>query len=395
MAFEWIDNLLGNKISKEAAEAQGKNAQDHFDKKVKAHAWVNEVLDLDPTQVEKEYQANLAAEAKMLGKTAAYEMGETTEETVKKDYERDVKILSDYALAEMLAEYRGQKEQNTAEMFHEHKEKAKKEVASSREKAEKALLDLVGTHTALDWQKAFERFSKDAKVETPTEKDLYEPKAPEAAHDFSKPTEEKFKVPAEDKKADVMIGVGREADERTDVTVEAGVVQEDITKGLGKTASTEKKSNEVIKEAHCGSCPGDPGVKEADYPIKREQLYPTAELCPVCGGEGKDLANGQADHMSCMACGISYGPQMKQSMKCQKHKCDMPDDICDECLKEEDARGIQSHASKADTIKKIAEIESPWKVIKDESGQEVIARVLPETTNTKESEEKKEEEIQK
>ena len=167
---EWLDGMLNPQIKKEAMESQGIDRQDHFERKVVAHDWIKGVTDLDPAAVEAEYQAKLAAEAMMLGKTAAYEKGETPKETIEKDYARDVKILSDYALAEMLAELRCSKAQNTAEMFAEAKEKAKKEVASSREKAEKALLELTPDHTMLDWQKAFDRFSKDAKPEEVKEK---------------------------------------------------------------------------------------------------------------------------------------------------------------------------------------------------------------------------------
>lgn len=220
MATEWMDNLLnGGKISKEAMDAQGKDAADHFERKVIAHPWVNEILELDPEKVEKEFLVAQAAEAKLLGKIAAYEQGETLKETIEKDYARDVKILSDYALAEMLAELRCSKAQNTQEMFAVAKEKAKKEVSSSREKAEKALLELTPDHTMLDWQKAFERFSKEAKPEEVKEKDLYKPEVPEKAYDMDHPKEEKFKLPTKEEM--VPAGNGREADERQEVTKQA------------------------------------------------------------------------------------------------------------------------------------------------------------------------------
>jgi hypothetical protein len=365
MSNEWINGMLDPKISKEA-DLVGKDAKETFEKKVVAHDWIKGVSELDPEVIEKEYQEKLAEEARMLGKTAAYEMGETPKETIEKDYARDVKILSDYALAEMLAEARGHEAQNTNEMYYELKEKAKSEVASSREKAEKALLELIPDHTMLDWQKAFEKFTKEAKPEEPKEKDLFKSEVPEKAHDFEHPTEEKFKVPAEDKKADVMIGVGREADDRKEVTQQAGVLKADITEGLSKVAEKVKDSpandkeniampegeksagdkpveaveeptagvgkkevgdkddqaaeanspekgdkakhdEAVNKEAHCGM-DHSKTADEAVQPIKREQLYDqAASACPVCGGTGEDLGNlGQLDHMRCRDCGITY-----------------------------------------------------------------------------------------
>jgi hypothetical protein len=365
MAFEWIDSLLNGKQTKEAQLIpQGENKEDHFDRKIKASNWIADVSELDPVKVEAEYLAAQAAEARALGKKAAHEFL-SDEEVLKADYNRQIKILSDYNLAEMLAEYRGQAENNLLEKFSELKEEAKKNVASGREKCETELLKLIGEHTHLDWKKAFDKFSKDAKVEQPKEADLYEPKAPEKAHDFEHPAEEKFKVPSDEKKADIMIGVGREADERTEATKEAGVVQTDITEGLGKAASLET-------EAHCGSCPGDPGHEQVSSPLKREELpvEVKAEICPICGGEGKDLANGEKDHLACMACGISYG-----------HK----EVSCGHCGGMEE---IKSQASKTDILKKVAEISSPWKIIVDENGQECIARV-EQPTNNKESEDEK------
>jgi hypothetical protein len=500
--MSFLDDMLGGKINKEAIDSQGANAADHFDRKVKAHDWIKSVSELDPVQVDAEYQAALAAEAKLLGKTAAYEIGETSKETIDKDFDRDIKILSDYALAEMLAELRCSKEQNTQEMFHEAKEKAKKEVASSREKAEKALLELVPEHTMLDWQKAFDRFSKEATPEQATEKDLYQPIAPEASHEFEKPTEDKFKVPSEEKKADVMIGVGREADERTEATKEAGVLQESITEGLGKVASVAKKamidlkvsfdngdslttgfngtedeakayymnnefnlgdgmggdamtkavSVEVLPSmeasakqasgecssqdmilggktglmcANCGAEKGadgavnhdpkkNPQLKADMNPIKREEMPSQKQGCPVCGSmEGTDLKNGQMDHMACEGCGITYSSKTAGVHEAwdvflneeeidtifytadpKRTAEDVKRDLVNHDgydprieVRKEASKEIQSHASKKNVLKKVAEVESPWKVMKDENGQEVIARVGIEDKNIKESEE--------
>jgi hypothetical protein len=506
MAKEWLDNMMGNKISKEAMESQGTDKQDHFDRKVVAHPWVNDVLDLDPVTVEAEYREKLKQEAMTLGKTAALDDviadGVTPEEVMNRDYKRDVSSLSDYALAEMLAEARGHKAQNTSEMFYELKEKAKAEVASSREKAEKALLELIPDATMLDWQKAFKQFTKDAVPAEVKEKDLFRTDVPEKAHDFEHPSEDKFKLPKDAEKA--IPGNGREADERKEVTQEAGVLQKDIVAGTSKEASIKTASGECgagdmilsdptgLSCANCGAQKGPDGTvkhikknadnisimdadKVAPQPLDENvireafkqmcegggeevildllmQYMPVSEMqsmlndfsdegewtpdeqqyehagvpmavsflkfqfnkiasgCPVCASMGKDLNNGQKEHMACEACGLTYAKasleteaetdshklkRLRMKMKELnpiKDKSEYVDhlDQVDKLQQKKDE--IKSHASKEEVIKKVAElsktaeVKSPWAVTTDEQGNEVIARV-DQPTNIKESEE--------
>jgi hypothetical protein len=511
---EWLDGMLNPQIKKEAMESQGTDKQDHFERKVVAHDWIKGVSELDPAAVEAEYQAKLAAEAMHL--TAAYDEHETPKETITKDYERDVKILSDYALAEMLAELRCSKEQNTQEMYSEAKEKAKKEVASSREKAEKALLELTPDHTMLDWQKAFDRFSKEAKPEEVKEKDLYKPEVPEKAHDFEHPTEEKFKLPTKEEM--VPAGNGREADERKEVTEEAvPVVKEASQKGAPEAEKADEasidKESATNQAAIDGFLSGQGGADSAnlhivqnknglmlvnyetpiayrsadgelylnadkyspttskiqsaikaaakgqikevaatelekimqDKPVESPALATVSEKapeaavekvaadgCPVCGGAGDDLKNGQKDNMSCKACGLTYAcGSLTPKADLETDGIESPEEIADTFINGNisDAREwvggdldkfmsvmdilgfgspegqsfqrimrkaakleIKLQASKADTLKKIAEIQSPWQVIKDAEGNEVIARVEA-VTNMKESEDDSKKEI--
>jgi len=430
MANEWLDNMLGNKISKEAMESQGTDKQDHFERKVAAHAWIKEVSELDPVAIEAEYKSKLQEEAMRLGKTAALDDviadGVTPEETVNRDYKRDVSSLSDYALAELLAEARGHKAQNTNEMYYELKEKAKAEVASSREKAEKALLELIPDNAQLDWQKAFKEYTKDATPAEPKEKDLYKSEVPEKAHDFQHPSEDKFKLPKDAEKA--LPGNGREADERKDVTAEAGVLQKDIVEGTSKEAAlapapaapetkvAEQPMDEnVIREAFKQMVegggeeimldlvmqympvedmksllddfsdegefsPGEEHYEHAGIPMAVSKKLHTHVItkkamgCPVCGKAGKEMKTSALENVACDSCGITYA---KAELKTPE---------------------IKAQASKAETIKKVAELQkiaevpSSWAVTTDEQGNEVIARV-EQPTNTKESEEDKANEL--
>jgi len=455
---EWLDSMLNNKISKEAMESQGTDKHDHFERKVKAHDWINGVTNLDPVQVEAEYQQKLRDEAMILGKTAALDDviadGTTPEEVVNRDYKRDVISLSDYALAEMLAEARGHKAQNTSEMFFELKEKAKAEVASSRDKAEKALLEMIPDNAQLDWQKAFKAYTKDATPAEAKEKDLYKSDVPDKAHDFQHPDEDKFKLPKDAEKA--IPGNGREADERKDVTVEAGVLQKDIVAGTSKEAALKcpdcniefsndtsgnecancgpakiedlKKTaavhwtdaKELVRAVYLkqleqnptkfvnfvlGSMKDADFINEADLIVREAQkgaywidpaqlmplideykrlssdnpnssLNPTAKTagvgCPVCGTAGTEIKTADKENMSCEPCALTYATE------------------------------IDSQASKAEVMKKVAEmqkkaeVKSPWAIIVDPvTGKEAVACVDSTTTNIKESEEDKTEELLK
>jgi len=603
---EWLDKMLDNKIEKEAMESQGTDKQDHFERKVQAHAWIKEVSDLDPVAIEAEYNEKLRQEAKMLGKTAALDDviadGVTPEETVNRDYKRDVTSLSDYALAELLAEARGHKAQNTSEMYYELKEKAKAEVASSREKAEKALLEMIPDNAQLDWQKAFKAYTKDATPAEAKEKDLFKSDVPEKAHDFEHPSEEKFKLPKDPEKA--LPGNGREADERKEVTQEAGVLKKDIVEGTSKDASLKtadkvkdnpankteplampegkksagdkpeesvdgttfpedkkevgdkddqamdgnspekgdkaKHEESVKKDAAIAPEPiadeaamdkdaaqnqavidaflngqggaksmnltivkGEKGVVLVNYetpiafrsadgqtylnnqkysqttsviqnkirsaaqgqikevsPEELEKIMsdpapasaeapaaaqPIAEKtadgasasdnCPVCNQPGEDLGNGQPEHMSCKACGLTYASsKMSPKADLETDGVYSPEEIAEtfingnisdarkaigndiglfvevldilggspeadsfkRLMAKHASKEIKNAATKSQVIKKVAEVQSPWVVTTDEQGNEVIARVdASATTTTKESEEHKEEEIQK
>ena len=238
--MNFIDDMLTPKQNKEAAQVpQGADKETHEVNKLQANAWIADLAtNTDIDAVEKEYQEKLAEEARVLGKTAAYEQGDTVEETLKKDYKRDVEILSDYALAEIVAGIRGHQEQNSAEMFHDHKEDVKKEITSNRKKVEEEVLKATEMSAQVDWKKAFERFSKEAKPEEPKEKDLF-PKVEEKDVKFDKPSEDKFKLPTKEEM--VPAGNGREADERTEVTKQAVPVIKEASKKINSDKIVELK----------------------------------------------------------------------------------------------------------------------------------------------------------
>jgi len=222
--MSWINDLLGKKeISK---EAELTDATQEFQKKVKASEWLQGSMAIDLAQVEKEYNANLEAEAKALGKTAAYTSFETQDETLKKDLARDLHILSDYALSEILMDLRGTKEQNLPEMYVSLKEKAKADVKSSRAKCEQEVLDSMTVNAQLDWKKSFEKYTKEAKPEEPKEADLFQPKLDkidEKEWATGKKDDKDFIISDKEKTTQAGAGNGREQDERQDVTKQASI----------------------------------------------------------------------------------------------------------------------------------------------------------------------------
>jgi hypothetical protein len=191
-------------------------------------------------------------------KTAAYEKGDSCEDTIKKDYNLRVKGLSDYNLAEMLAEYVCL-ENNTATLnLNEEKESQLKSVKSGRDAAEKKLLKYLGDHTLIDWKKSFKGM-EESEVKHPEEKDLYsEWKAGKMAWEGKKA---EFEAPSDKEKVEQMEGVGKEE--------EKGQV--------GKEASL-KKAEPIIpgSEARVSPVLEDPAIDEpaADAPVPVTDVVP-------------------------------------------------------------------------------------------------------------------------
>ena len=93
-------------------------------------------------------------------KIAAYEQGDTQSETVEKDYHLRISGLSDYNLAEILAEAETHDRQSTTLNFNEEKEKQLKAVKSDRSAAETKAFNLVKDHSLDDWRKYFKKLSE-------------------------------------------------------------------------------------------------------------------------------------------------------------------------------------------------------------------------------------------
>lgn len=295
--MNWINDLLGRKeISK---EAELTDAAQEFQKKVKASDWLRGSMSIDLEQVEKEYNANLEAEAKALGKTAAYDSFETQDETLKKDLTRDVKILSDYCLSEMLMEIRGHKAQNLPENYVELKEKSKADVKASREKCEKELLDSIAINAQTDWQSAFAKYTKEAKPEEAKDKDLFQPKLEtinEKEWSEGKKDDKDFIISDKEKTTQAGAGNGREEDERTDVTKQPGELQEKKA-SLGKKSKI-KKDAFLIRDPDVELCIG------AKIQLARSVMTKEGRILPTFSEW--ELTNIDGDHFIITAMGINH-----------------------------------------------------------------------------------------
>lgn len=184
--MNWLFDIFSGGVKK---EAELTNEQTEFDRKVEANDWIKEAMNIDEAELTKE---------------AAYEVGDTQEDTIKKDYELALSGLSDYNLAEMIAELKCSNDLLATLDFNEEKEKALKSIGSNRKSIEKKLLDLVGEHTSVDWKEAFKKF-EEVDVVHPKDKDLYE-QMPSGK--WRKKT--KFSPVSDKEKVEQMAGVGKE-----------------------------------------------------------------------------------------------------------------------------------------------------------------------------------------
>lgn len=324
---QWLDDLFSNKeIAKEASQT---DASQEWERKVKANDWIKDVMETDVEALEKE---------------AAHQDLTTPEEVIEEDRERQVKALSNKALAEALAEYRLQGK-GLPENFSEEKEKAEKKVDSDREAAEKELLKFVGEHSQLDWKASFEKWSK-AEPEHTEAKDLesdefkagkqnWEKKAPEF-----EPTKEEVK--------EQMDNIGHEEEKKA-------IDNEKLLEEQRKEASLEKKADDINRHRI--------QTKNGNYLeffYNPENNLVVVDLIAANEEGGNEILRQTLDESSLLG----------------------------HTAKKEASLEIENHASKADVLKKVAEVQSPWQVIKDAEGNEVIARIETEKT-VKESEEEK------
>jgi hypothetical protein len=346
---KWIDLLFS--INKEAEQT---DAQQEFQKKAKKSAWVEGVMGINEQTLAKEVDAKIEAELKVrdeITKEAAYEAFQTTEEVLKQDYSRDVRILSDYALAEMIAEIRGHNNQDFMENASEYKEKAKKDIKSDRKAVEKELLDNVGLSAQVDWKKSFEKYTKDGKPTEPKENKLYEPKLEKVDDQLSEGGKEKEYSQTDEEHAKTMLGIGREEKERVDVIAQPGEVHKDAS--LVRDPDTELRVGGLIRLA---------------------RSVMTHEGIILAEGTNWEILSSDGNHYIIGANG-------------QKHVISSHDSPKFDTIQKNASQEITNHATKEQVIAKIAEIKSPWCVV-EKDGQEVIARI-EDSKNTKESEEEK------
>jgi len=345
--MNWISEMFENKgITKEAST----DAAQEFQKKVKASGWVEGAMGIDETSIIKEADAKIEAELKVrdeLTKEAAYEAFQTTEETLKQDYARDASILSDFTLASMIAEMRGHAKQDFMENATEYFEKAKKDVKSDRKAAEKELLEGTGMSAQLDWRKSFADYKKDETPKQATEKELYNPKLKDVNDDLSKGGKVDAYAETDEQHAKTMLGIGREEKERTDVTAQPGEIQKDAA--LVRDPDTELKVGTIIRLAR--------SIMSHEGQILNEGT--SWEITNIDGFHYRLSANGQTHVIS------SHDTPKFNKIASQE---------------------IENHATKEQIITKLAEINSPWAVVVDKDGKEVVARIADEQVS-KESEE--------
>jgi hypothetical protein len=406
---KWLDELFS--LNKEAST----NAQQEFQKKVKASGWVDGVMNIDEPTMAKEADAKMVAELKIrdeVVKEAAYEAFQTPTEVLDQDYLRDVKILSDYQLAEWLAEYRAHnKNLPYPEMASELKEEAKKDIKNDRSACEKELLKLHADNTLLDWQKSFKKFSE-WKNEQPKESDLYQPKLEKVNDDLSKGAKVDEYALTDEQHAKTTLGLGRDEHERTDVTAQPGETKNEAlgkisekTAALVRDPDTELKVGGLVRLARSvmshegiilpeGSAWEITAIDGFHYTISANgekhiiSSHDTPKFNKIASQSV--LAKSQAWDVFLNGKNIDtvfYSEGAKVDADEVKRSLVDHDGYDANIVVKKGSQEITNHATKEQIITKLAEINSPWAVvIKD--GQEVVARVVDDQV-VKESEEDK------
>jgi len=118
--------------------------------------WLKDFLFGREKEAPKDTAANRDTVVPEFLKTAAYTSGETMEETIEKDWKKLIINLSDFVLAEQIAE-RELQGMGYPEKMAEHFQKTLKECKKNRKKAEERLYKLIPRHSQLDCREFFDR----------------------------------------------------------------------------------------------------------------------------------------------------------------------------------------------------------------------------------------------
>lgn len=225
--MNWILDIFNGGMKKQAELA---NQETEFERKVEANDWIKETMNTPEDEPE------IVVEA-------AYEAGDTSADTIKKDYKLALSGMSDYNLAEMLADLKCSADLLATLDFNEEKEKILKTVKSNRSSVESKILSLLGEHTSVDWKEAFKKFEDVDHVE-PSEADLYD-KLPSGK--WRKKT--KFEPVSDKEKVKQMEGVGKE-EEKGALAKDAALEKKAVLKPINEIQTADEARQIAIEWQH-------------------------------------------------------------------------------------------------------------------------------------------------
>lgn len=296
--MNWIFKMI-----KKATQLKAEENAEEQDKQVQNDMF-KDVMDIDEEKLKQEAEVQQAGmeEAHGFEKEAAYNLNDTEAETVKLDYKLEISGLSDYNLAEMLAESETHDRQSTTVNFNEEKEKQLKAVKSDRSAAETKVFNLVKDHTLDDWKKAFKNIS-DYEHKVATEEEL---RGDGAKKGDWRTNDKDFKAVSDDDKEKDMEGVGGE-EEKGQVGKEAA----------GKMKCPECDSENITPaEGHklnkCDSCHTAFDNESAKEASKKEAV---SEKCKECGDTPTDPKTGK-----CSVCDYNDPTASKEASKKKAYK---------------------------------------------------------------------------
>ncbi len=402
--MSWLKKLLN--IYKVAGKETETTQEKEFERKVAANDWINDVMNIDEEDIDEDATAEQIELEELKGfksetitKESAFELGDTPEETIKKDYLLKIQGLSDMNLTEMLLVYKLQEKGLATDVQFEEKEKMKKYVDGNRKEAESKLMTHLGTHSYLDCVKAFEKWESSERVDAKGE-DLFKPERKTGKQYWEKESE--HDTPTDKERVEQANGaeeekgqVGKEASKKV---AEEGKSCPECEKPnqFGEMCDKCKREDKEATKKKKPDADKDGVPDWADkHPGKDDKKEATKKKKPDADKDGvpdwADKKPGEDDNED------KKEAELTHSDTCERCKSMYPG-VCDTCKKNKevgtyrkDASEIKSKITKEAALKKIAEVPSRWFVTENAQGEKVIAkRNSPSSTKKSKDEEEDE-----
>jgi len=285
-----------------------------------------------------------ASKKSEIQKIAAYEKDDTSAETVEKDHKLRISGLSDYNLAELLAEAETYEKQTATLNFNEEKEKQLKSVKSDRSAAETKAWNLYKDHVHDDWKKTWEGF-RAWENKPATEDDLYGKK--DSKKNW-RTNDKDFKAVSDDDKEKDMEGVGAE-EEKGQVGKEAS--KKEASEVYCSNPDCESKAHDKCDgKYYCPKHLPEKTEKKADITTPEQQRV-LQQIKKMFGDFGIVINETDPDF-----------PVLEDYIK--QHSPDLPDPTTPNPIKADDVPPFETKDD-AEVKEEVVDLEMPPEETKD------------------------------